>query len=49
MVELVIVLLVGSLLTAIAIPQVKSAVYRYRLQGAVANATWAIQSNGISP
>ena len=44
MLEVVIVLLVGSVLTAMAIPQVQSGVYRYRLQGAVASATWAIQS-----
>ena len=44
MIEVVIVLLVGSVLTAMAIPQVQSGVYRYRLQGAVASSTWAIQS-----
>ena len=37
-------LLVGLILTAIAIPQVKSAVYSYRLNSAVSMAQWAIQS-----
>ena len=44
MLEIVIVLLIGSILTAMAIPEVQSGIYRYRLQGAVASATWAIQS-----
>lgn len=44
MVELVIVLLIGTVMTAIAIPQVKSQVYSYRLNSAVAMAKWAIQS-----
>ena len=44
MLEIVMVLLVGTVLTAMAIPQVQSGVYRYRLQGAVASSTWAIQS-----
>lgn len=44
MLETVIVLLIASVLTAIAVPQVGSAMNRYRLQGAVANCTWAVQS-----
>ena len=44
MIELVIVLAVGSILTAMAIPQVKSGIYNYRLNSAVAMAKWAIQS-----
>jgi len=44
MLELVIVLAVGSILTAMAIPQVRSGLYSYRLNSAVAMAKWAIQS-----
>jgi prepilin-type N-terminal cleavage/methylation domain-containing protein len=44
MLELLIVLAIGMILTAMAIPQVKTQMYRYRLQGAVASSTWAIQS-----
>lgn len=44
MLELIMVLSIGSVLTAMAIPQVRGGVYRYRLNGAVASAVWAIQS-----
>src|SRR5579872_5503089 len=44
LVELVIVMLIGTVLTAMAIPQVKSQVNTYRLNSAVAMAKWAIQS-----
>ncbi len=44
MIEVVIVLAVGSILTAMAIPQIKSGLYSYRLNSAVAMAKWAIQS-----
>lgn len=44
LVELAIVMLMGSILTAMAIPQVKSQVFYYRLNSAVAMAKWAIQS-----
>lgn len=44
MVELLVVVMIGIILTAIAIPQVKSGMSRYRLQGAIASSTWAIQS-----
>ena len=44
MVELLLVVAIGVILTAISIPQVKSGMNRYRLQGAVASSTWAIQS-----
>ena len=43
-VELLIVVLVGLILTAMTIPQVKSGIYQYRLDGALASSTWAIQS-----
>lgn len=42
--ELIIVLLIGSVLTAMAIPQVKRSLYQYRLSSEVAMITWAIQS-----
>jgi prepilin-type N-terminal cleavage/methylation domain-containing protein len=42
--ELIFALLVGVVLTAMAVPQISSTMNSYRLQGAVANATWAIQS-----
>ncbi len=44
MIEIVMAVGVSSILTLMAIPQVKSLVYNYRLQGAVASCTWAIQS-----
>jgi Tfp pilus assembly protein FimT len=44
MLELIIVLAISTVLTAVAIPQVKSQIYNYRLNGAVAMAKWAIQS-----
>ena len=44
LIELMITLVVGSILTAMAIPQVKSTINSYRLHGAVASATWAIHS-----
>jgi Tfp pilus assembly protein FimT len=44
MVELLLVVVIAMILTAIAIPQVKSGMNRYRLQGAIASSTWAIQS-----
>jgi type II secretory pathway pseudopilin PulG len=44
MIEIILSLLVGSILTAIAIPQIASVLNRYKLQGAVASSTWAIQS-----
>jgi prepilin-type N-terminal cleavage/methylation domain-containing protein len=42
--ELIFALLVGTILTAMAVPQISSTLNWYRLQGAIANATWAIQS-----
>jgi type II secretory pathway pseudopilin PulG len=42
--EITVVLAIGIILTAMAIPQVQSAIYNYRLRGAVSMATWAIQS-----
>ena len=44
LIELIMALLVGSILTAVAIPQAMTMVYNYRLQSAVASCTWAIQS-----
>jgi len=44
LIELIMGLVIGSILTAIAIPQVQSTVYQYRLRAAIASATWAIQS-----
>jgi prepilin-type N-terminal cleavage/methylation domain-containing protein len=44
MVELLMVVLIGSVLTAISIPIVQTGLNAYRLHGAVAAATWAIQS-----
>jgi len=44
LIEIMVAMLVGSILTAMAIPQVRSQTYQYRLQGAIASATWAIQS-----
>ncbi|MGO9641015.1 MAG: Tfp pilus assembly protein FimT/FimU [Candidatus Acidiferrales bacterium] len=44
MVELMIVLLVILLLTAIALPQIQAALNFYRLNSAVGAVTWAVQS-----
>ncbi len=44
LIELMIAIVVGLIITAAAIPQIKEGVYQYRLRGAVASATWAIQS-----
>jgi prepilin-type N-terminal cleavage/methylation domain-containing protein len=44
LIEVIIVLLIGSVLTAMAIPQIKSQMYAYRLNSAVTMAKWAIQS-----
>jgi prepilin-type N-terminal cleavage/methylation domain-containing protein len=44
LIETIIVLLIGSVLTAAAIPQIKSVMYTYRLNSAVAMTKWAIQS-----
>ncbi|MBZ5662222.1 MAG: prepilin-type N-terminal cleavage/methylation domain-containing protein [Acidobacteriia bacterium] len=44
LIELLMGLLIGSILSAMAIPQVRSQILQYRLQGAVSSATWAIQS-----
>src|ERR1700719_1990861 len=44
LIEMVLVGAVAIILTAIAIPSVASGVRTYRLRGAVATATWAIQS-----
>jgi len=44
LVELMMGLLIGTILTAMAVPQVTVIQNQYRLRGAVASATWAIQS-----
>ncbi len=44
MIEVLFVLLISIILAAIAIPGVGSVVNYYHLQGAVAGATWAVQS-----
>jgi Tfp pilus assembly protein PilE len=44
MVELLLVVAISLILTAISVPQIKSQVYSYRLNSAVAMAKWAIQS-----
>ena len=44
LIEIIFALLVGLILTAMAVPQVQSSLMWYRLQGAVASATWAVQS-----
>ena len=44
MVEIIFALLVSIILAAMAVPQVGSVVRYYYLQGAVASATWAVQS-----
>jgi Tfp pilus assembly protein FimT len=43
-VELIFCVLIGLILTAMAVPQIQSTLMWYRLQGAVASATWAVQS-----
>lgn len=44
MIEIIMAMLVGTVLTAMAIPQVKVGLYNYRLNSAVAMAKWSIQS-----
>jgi prepilin-type N-terminal cleavage/methylation domain-containing protein len=44
MIEIVLALAVGMILTAMAIPQVRSGLWTYRLNSAVAMSKWAIQS-----
>ena len=43
-IEIVMALLVVLILSAFSVPMVRSMVYDYRLQGAIASCTWAIQS-----
>jgi len=44
LVEIIFALLIGLILSAMAVPRVQSTLMWYRLQGAVASATWAVQS-----
>jgi prepilin-type N-terminal cleavage/methylation domain-containing protein len=42
--EIIMVMAIGSILTAVAVPSVRSVINNYRLNSAVAMAKWAIQS-----
>jgi Tfp pilus assembly protein FimT len=42
--ELIFVLLIGTVLTVCAVPIISDVVNSYRLKGAISSATWAIQS-----
>lgn len=44
MIEILVAMLIGTVLTAIALPAVIHGVYAYRLNSAVNMATWALQS-----
>src|SRR4029077_8154386 len=44
MIEIALVLAIGLILAAMAVPQMGSTLNMYRLQGAVASSTWAVQS-----
>ena len=44
LVELMFAILVGIILTAMAVPQIGAQLTNYRLQGAIASATWAVHS-----
>jgi prepilin-type N-terminal cleavage/methylation domain-containing protein len=44
LVELLIVMAIGIILTAIPVPQIRTQLYNYRLNSAVAMSKWAIQS-----
>jgi prepilin-type N-terminal cleavage/methylation domain-containing protein len=44
MIELTMVLVIAGITAGFALPVVQQTVYRYQLKGAVASATWAIQS-----
>ena len=44
LIEIVIVLLISTIITAFAVPTLSSSLSKYRLKSAVAGATWAIQS-----
>jgi prepilin-type N-terminal cleavage/methylation domain-containing protein len=44
LVEMIVVVAIGTIMTIIAIPSVASGVRGYRLRGAVSSVTWAIQS-----
>ena len=44
MIEITIVLAISGILAAMAIPHIQSGMVNYRLHGAMASATWAIQS-----
>ena len=43
-VELIFAMLIIIILAALAVPQMGAVVFQYRLNGAVASATWAVQS-----
>ena len=44
LIEMLVVVVVGTILTVMAIPSITSGVRNYRLRGAVASVTWAIHS-----
>jgi type II secretory pathway pseudopilin PulG len=44
LVELIFAMLIIIILAALAVPQMGAVVFQYRLNGAVASATWAVQS-----
>jgi len=44
MIEIAMAMLIGLIVTAIAIPQIQYGLYNYRLNSAISMATWAIQS-----
>ena len=44
MIEIAMAMLIGLVVTAIAIPQIQYGLYSYRLNSSISMATWAIQS-----
>jgi len=44
LIEIIIAMLIGTVLTAMAIPQIKNQMFSYRLTSATTNIKWAIQS-----
>jgi Tfp pilus assembly protein FimT len=44
MIELLIIVAIGTILTIMAIPSVRSGLRNYRLEGAISSVTWAVHS-----
>lgn len=44
MIEVVLVMAVSLILAGLAVPSIRSVLYRYRLRAAVSSVTWAVQS-----